>query len=138
MRQDNRLSRVLHALLHLDGMDKPATSEQIAQMLQTNAAVVRRTMSGLRDAGIVTSIKGHGGGWSLAKPLDQITLLAIYNALGPPQLFAIGNDDENPSCLLARSAYAATNEALGTARQHFEQSLERVTVAQLAEHQRSA
>lgn len=138
MRQDNRLSRVLHALLHLDGMDKPATSEQIAQMLQTNAAVVRRTMSGLRDAGIVTSIKGHGGGWSLARPLDQITLLAIYNALGPPQLFAIGNDAENPSCLLARSAYAATNEALGTARQHFEQSLERVTVAQLAEHQRSA
>lgn len=138
MRQDNRLSRVLHALLHLDGMDKPATSEQIAQMLQTNAAVVRRTMSGLRDAGIVTSIKGHGGGWSLARPLDQITLLAIYNALGPPQLFAIGNDDENPSCLLARSAYAATNEALDAARQHFEQSLERVTVAQLAEHQRSA
>ncbi|WP_299866775.1 Rrf2 family transcriptional regulator [uncultured Hoeflea sp.] len=138
MRQDNRLSRVLHALLHLDGMDKPATSEQIAQMLQTNAAVVRRTMSGLRDAGIVTSTKGHGGGWSLAKPLDEITLLAIYNALGPPQLFAIGNDDENPSCLLARSAYAATNEALDAARQHFEQSLERVTVAQLAEHQRSA
>lgn len=138
MRQDNRLSRVLHALLHLDGMDKPATSEQIAQMLQTNAAVVRRTMSGLRDAGIVTSIKGHGGGWSLARPLDQITLLAIYNALGPPQLFAIGNDDENPSCLLARSAYAATDEALDAARQHFEQSLERVTVAQLAEHQRSA
>ncbi len=133
MRQDNRLSRVLHALLHLDGMDAPATSAQIAQMLQTNAAVVRRTMSGLRDAGIVTSVKGHGGGWSLAKPLDQITLLVIYQALGSPQLFAIGNDDDDPSCLLAKSAYAATNEALAAARRQFEHSLDVITVAQLAD-----
>ena len=133
MRQDNRLSRVLHALLHLDGMDDPATSEQIAQMLRTNAAVVRRTMSGLREAGIVTSAKGHGGGWSLAKPLGEVTLLSIYKALGSPQLFAIGNDEDDPSCLLARSAYAATNDALSAARREFETSLDRITVAQLAE-----
>ncbi|WP_421596403.1 RrF2 family transcriptional regulator [Ruegeria sp. MALMAid1280] len=114
-------------------MDAPATSAQIAQMLRTNAAVVRRTMSGLREAGIVTSLKGHGGGWSLAKPLDQITLLAIYRALGSPQLFAIGNDEDNPSCLLAKSAYIATDEALAAARRQFEQSLDGVTVAQLAE-----
>lgn len=132
MRQDNRLSRVLHALLHLEGMDAPATSAQIAQMLQTNAAVVRRTMSGLREAGIVTSTKGHGGGWALARPLEQITLLEIYQALGSPQLFAIGNDEENPSCLLAKAAYLATNDALRSARKQFEQTLDGVTVAHLA------
>lgn len=133
MRQDKRLSRVLHALLHLDEMDRPATSEQIAEMLQTNSAVVRRTMSGLREAGIVTSVKGHGGGWSLAKPLKDLTLLAIYEALGSPKLFAIGNDDENPSCLLAKAAYAATDDALNAARLQFQASLKGVTVAQLAE-----
>lgn len=133
MRQDNRLSRVLHALLHLDGMEGPATSEQIAQMLQTNSAVVRRTMSGLREAGIVTSLKGHGGGWSLAKPLKDVTLLAIYKALGSPKLFAIGNDEDDPSCLLAKAAYAATDDALNAARLQFQASLNGITVAQLAE-----
>ena len=49
MRQDNRLPRVLHALLHLNEMTNPATSDQLAGMLNTNAAVVRRTMSGLRE-----------------------------------------------------------------------------------------
>ena len=132
MRQDRRLSRVLHALLHLDHMDDPATSELIAQMLQTNPAVVRRTMSGLRDAGIVTSTKGHGGGWSLTMPLDNITLLGVYEALGSPPLFAMGSDDEEPTCLLAKSANAATSDALAAARQQFEQSLRNVTVAQLA------
>lgn len=133
MRQDRRLSRVLHALLHLDKMNDPATSELIAQMLQTNPAVVRRTMSGLRDAGIVTSTKGHGGGWSLMMPLDEITLLGVYEALGSPPLFAMGSDDEETSCLLAKSANAATSDALAAAKQQFEQSLRNVTVAQLAE-----
>lgn len=132
MRQDSRLSRVLHALLHLDKMEGPATSDVIATMLQTNAAVVRRTMSGLREAGIVTSTKGHRGGWSLARPLHEITLLGIYEALGSPQLFAIGNDEDDPACLLARAANAATNEALKAARTQFELSLYGITVAQLA------
>lgn len=131
MRQDRRLSRVLHALLHLEEMDGPATSELIAEMLQTNPAVVRRTMSGLRNAGIVTSTKGHGGGWSLTMPLDKITLLSVYEALGSPPLFAMGSDDEKTSCLLAKSANAATRDALAAAREQFEHSLRNLTVAQL-------
>lgn len=132
MRTDSRLSRVLHALLHLAEMDRPATSEQIAQMLQTNSAVVRRMMSGLREAGIVTSLKGHGGGWSLERPISEITLLEIYQALGTPHLFAIGNDDDEPACLLAKASNEATKAALRAAQAEFERSLSGKTVAQLA------
>lgn len=131
MRQDNRLARVLHVLLHLDEMEKPATSELIAQMLGTNSSVVRRTMAGLRRAGYVQSIKGHGGGWNLAEPLEKITLLGIYEALGSPPLFAIGNDNEGSKCLLARAANDATAKALSEAQQLFYESLSRVTVADL-------
>lgn len=131
MRQDSRLPRVLHALLHLDRMSGPATSDLIAEMLRTNSSVVRRTMAGLREAGIVLSIKGHGGGWFLAKPLAEISLLEIYQALGAPELFAIGSDDENPSCLLARAANAATADALAAARCRFEEKLKLVSVADL-------
>lgn len=133
MRTDSRLSRVLHALLHLAEMDGPATSTQLAQMLQTNSAVVRRMMSGLREAEIVTSVKGHGGGWSLEKPLTQITLLEIYQALGTPHLFAIGNDEEEPACLLAKASNHATQQALLAAQVEFEKSLSARTVAELAD-----
>lgn len=132
MRYDTRLSRVLHALLHLDRMESPATSDLIAQMLQTNSAVVRRTMAGLREAGIVTSIKGHKGGWSLAKPLEQISLMDVYAALGTPTLFAIGSDKEPTSCLLARAANAAMVAAMESARLQFEHSLKTVMVADIA------
>src|SRR5690606_3986540 len=124
MRQDSRLSRVLHALLHLEQMQEPATSELIAGMLGTNAAVVRRTMGGLRAAGIVTSTKGHRGGWSLARSLGDISLMDIYTALGSPILFAIGNDAVEPRCLLAKAANKATTKALEAARRQFESVLE--------------
>lgn len=132
MRQDSRLPRVLHALLHLDRMQGPATSELIATMLGTNASVVRRTMGGLREAGIVGAVKGHGGGWSLAKPLTAISLLDIYRALGTPTLFAIGIDDDPTTCLLARAANDATQSALAKAQQQFEAHLGSVSVADMA------
>ncbi|KZB73295.1 MULTISPECIES: Rrf2 family transcriptional regulator [Thalassospira] len=133
MRQDNRLPRVLHALLHLDGMKDPATSDQLAEMLNTNAAVVRRTMAGLRDQGILTSIKGHGGGWQLARPLDEITLAEIYKALGAPTLFALGCGDEDSQCLMEKAANTATARALEMASQTFIQVLSSVTMADLAD-----
>jgi len=132
VRRDSRLPRVLHALLHLEQMEGPATSELIAQMLGTNPSVVRRTMGGLREAGIVVSVKGHGGGWSLAKPLTEVSLLEIYRALGAPTLFAIGIDDEQTTCLLARAANAATAQAMAHAQQQFEAHLGSVSVADLA------
>lgn len=132
MRQDSRLPRVLHALLHLERMQAPATSELIAQMLGTNSSVVRRTMGGLRQAGIVVSVKGHGGGWSLARPLTEVSLLDIYQALGAPTLFAIGVDEGKPTCLLARAANDATANALLKAQHQFEAHLKNVSVADMA------
>ena len=81
MSQDNRLSAVLHALLHMADHGGPLTSAQLAQMMSTNPVVVRRTMAGLREAGLVRSEKGHGGGWELARDLNSVTLRDIYDAL---------------------------------------------------------
>ena len=49
MKRDSRLSTVLHALLHMAEMDGPATSESLAQAMQTNPVVVRRLMAGLEE-----------------------------------------------------------------------------------------
>jgi Rrf2 family protein len=133
MRHDSRLSRVLHALLHLDRMGEPATSERIATMLDTNASVVRRTMAGLREREYVRSAKGHGGGWELARPLAEITLLDVYDALGAPELFAVGAALDAPRCPLEKAANAALARALARAGEAFRAELGRATMADLAE-----
>ncbi|KKB08353.1 Rrf2 family transcriptional regulator [Devosia chinhatensis] len=117
MPRDTRMSRMLHVLIHMDRHVERATSERIAQMLDTNPVVVRRMMAGFREAGIVTSEKGHGGGWTLARALDQISLLDVYRAIGEPALFNIGPDAEVATCLVERAVDARMGETLSEAEQ---------------------
>ncbi len=132
MRQDTRLSRVLHVLIHMEKHEKPATSDAIAAMLQTNPVVVRRTMAGLRDAGYVTSEKGHGGGWVLARPLAEITLLDIHKALGNPDMFSIGLSGDNPACVIEQSVNVALEDAMTEAQALLLSRFGKITLADLA------
>ncbi len=132
MRRDSRLSRMLHALLHMARFDGPVTSELIARMLGTNSVVVRRTMAGLRDAGLVRSEKGHGGGWSLACDLAHVSLLDVHVALGEPTIFAIGNAAESPGCLVEQAVNEALQGALRDAEALLTARLRSVTLADLA------
>ncbi len=132
MRHDTRLSRVLHILIHMEKHERPATSEAIATMLQTNPVVIRRTMAGLRDEGYVTSEKGHGGGWVLARPLAEITLLDIYRALGKPELFSIGLAGDNPNCVIEQAVNEALSDAMSEAQSILLMRFERITLAELA------
>jgi Rrf2 family protein len=123
---------MLHVLLHMGEESQPMTSERIAAMLGTNPAVVRRTMAGLRSAGHVRSVKGHGGGWTLARQLGQITLLDIHRAVGSERLFAIGFDNDNPDCLVERVVNGSMAEALERAEAILIERLDSVTLADLS------
>ncbi len=123
---------MLHVLLHMARHDAPLTSEQIAKMLDTNSVLVRRTMSGLRRAGYVRSEKGHGGGWSLARDLTEITLLDIHNAIGRPKIFAIGNMSDNPHCAVERVVNATIDDALQSAEALLLKRLGSVRLSDLA------
>jgi Rrf2 family protein len=123
---------MLHVLLHMSRNDDPMTSEQIAAMLGTNAAVVRRTMAGLRQAGFVASEKGHNGGWRLGADLRRITLLDVHLAVGGPKIFAIGNDRDNPDCAVERVVNGALADALQKAETLLIERLGAVTLHDLA------
>lgn len=131
MRLDGRLSRMLHVLLHMGRREDPLTSETIAKMLGTNPGVIRRTMAGLRDSGYVAAEKGHGGGWTLRRPLAEITLWEVYRALGAPRLFALGNPTDSGICPLERVAEAALDEGFAAASAAFGAHLKEITLAEL-------
>ena len=132
MQSDARLSRMLHLLIHMDGRDGPLTSAEAAGMLNTNAVVVRRTMAGLRDAGHVRSVKGHGGGWTLNHGLDRITMLDIYRAVGEPRIFSIGPANPAPQCLVEQAVNASMETALRDAEQLLIDRFAGVTLAEIA------
>jgi Rrf2 family protein len=111
---------------------EPMTSERLANAMHTNAVVVRRTLAGLRKAGLVSSEKGHGGGWILARPLAQVTLLDVHRALGEPDLIALGHRSENPECLIEQSVQEALDSTLQKAEAMLRARLRAITLADLA------
>ncbi|MDT7531365.1 Rrf2 family transcriptional regulator [Sphingopyxis sp. SE2] len=132
MKRDSRLSGVLHVLLHMAETGTPMTSDQLAKAMQTHAVVIRRTLGGLRDAGFVHSEKGHGGGWTIAKPLAEITMRDVYNAIGRPSLMAMGNRTEAPGCLVEQAVNAALDTSFRDAEALLLARFGEVTLAQLA------
>jgi Rrf2 family protein len=132
MKRDSRLSGVLHVLLHMAEHDGPVTSEVLARAMDTNPVVVRRVMAGLREQGYVRSGKGHGGGWTLARDLAEITLRDIYDALGRPTLLAMGNRTEAPGCLVEQAVNGALDTAFREAEALLLSRLGDVTLAALS------
>ncbi|WP_215396047.1 Rrf2 family transcriptional regulator [Rheinheimera oceanensis] len=132
MRKDSRLSRMLHVLVHLHQLQQAVTSDQLALMLHTNPVVVRRTMSLLREQGYVSAVKGHGGGWTLAKPLHEITLLDIHRSLSESSLFTIGLTDEHNNCPIEKAVNLAIDDVLQEAETLVLQRFGEVTLDKLA------
>ncbi|GAA1192030.1 RrF2 family transcriptional regulator [Prauserella alba] len=102
---DIRFSSALKALLYLaataeqDPADPPTSSSaQLAEVLATNASLVRKLLVPLVHGGLIESTKGRAGGARLAKPAEDITLAEIYRCtVGDKPLWAC-RPDSAASC----------------------------------------
>lgn len=132
MRSDGRLARMLHVLVHMALLGGKETSERIAQMLNTNPVVVRRTLGALRDYGIVESEGGRGGGWKLSKTLDDITVLDVQRALHKGAILSAGVSHDHPSCPVERASNAVLESAAAAAEAKLREIYASTTLAEIA------
>jgi DNA-binding IscR family transcriptional regulator len=133
MRKDSKLSSILHVLLHMAHSEHPLTSEELSRYLDTNPVLVRRVLAGLRERGYVGSGKGHGGGWTITCDLRQVTLRDIYEALGSPTVFAMGNRVDHPECLVEKVVNQSLASAFNEAEALLIERFKDVTLADLSE-----
>lgn len=61
----------------------PCATEAIARATRVPPAYLSKVLQGLVQAGIVRSQRGVGGGMSLAKRADELTILEVVNAVDP-------------------------------------------------------
>jgi Rrf2 family protein len=132
MKRTRRLSVALHVLVHLaERADAVRTSEDLARCVGTNPVVIRRTLAGLREAGFVGSVAGPGGGWSLARDPEAISLGEVCRALGERLLFAI--ELAAPSgCGVQAAVTEVMDDFLRDAEALLLERLDRVSLASLA------
>lgn len=130
MKPNSRLSVALHVLLHMAQRRDPMTSEEMAACAGTNPVVIRRTFAGLREAGIVASTKGHGGGWRLGRALSEVSLAQVQDALGEP-VITLEKAEDMPGCAIEKAVNAALDEAVSEARAVLARRLATISLADL-------
>ena len=90
MNTNSRFAVAIHILTLLASQpDTILTSGEIACSVTTNPVVIRRVLGRLRQAGLVRSQAGLGGGWQLERLPEQITLQDAYCAMREGNLFSV-------------------------------------------------
>jgi Rrf2 family protein len=110
--------------------DQAQTSEYIAGSVSTNPVVIRRLLGRLREAGIVESQGGHGGGWRLKRPAERITLLDVLRAVEPRgETIALHRGEPNPLCPVGRNIRAVLTGLYDEVERRMDEQLARMTIA---------
>jgi Rrf2 family protein len=109
------------------------TSEELAGSVNTNPVVIRRIVSALQHAGLVTTVKGARGGVKLAAPPDRVSLRAIYRAIEAPPTLAGHRQKPNPRCPVGGRIELVLDEVFASAQAALEDALSRRSVADVIE-----
>lgn len=108
------------------------TSDILAESVNTNPVLIRRIMSQLKKAGLITVAAGTGGA-RLARDAGDISLLDVYRAVELTRqdaLFGL-HESPNPKCPIGKRINSVLLPHLDEARNNLEQSLSGVTIQQL-------
>ena len=79
---------------------KAVSLAEIASRQEISLAYLEQLFSRLRRAGLVTSVRGPGGGYRLANPVDQIPIADIILAVDEPmRATRCGQDRQTLGCM---------------------------------------
>lgn len=128
----SRSAVAIHALTLLARWgERSQSSAEIAESLESNPVLVRRTLGNLREAGLVSSTEGRGGGWSLARDPRQITLYHVYNAVETGPVLSRLAHPPSEDCEVGRHIQALLETEFSEAEQAMEERLGRTSIAHL-------
>lgn len=131
LKRNSRLSLALHTLSHMAGIpEQMRTSADIAEHSGTNPVVVRRVLGRLREAGLLTSEKGHAGGWRLARAPQEITLADVYLALDE-RLVASNQINDAPTCSVEHALHKRVSGVLEEIEQSLVQKLGETSISEI-------
>ncbi|MGW5383208.1 Rrf2 family transcriptional regulator [Nocardia sp. NPDC003963] len=128
----SRSAVATHALTMLARWDnRTLTSAEIAESLASNPVLVRRILGSLREAGLVESTEGRGGGWILARAAHTITLCDAFAAVEPRPILSGHAHPANDACEVGRHMQALLEKEFQDAEVAMEKQLGRTTIAHL-------
>jgi len=130
MTANSRFAVSVHILAYLAYRKGAAVpSAEIAASVDTNPVVIRRLLSALMKARLVTAQKGASGGFALASAPGNISLLSIYRAVEPETNRGLSHFTPNPRCPVGARIGSILKDVFFKAQASMESELEGLTIA---------
>ena len=132
MQISSRFTIAVHVLVALETFkdEYKITSEFLASSVNVNPTVIRRLLQQLKKADIITVKRGSGGA-DIERPLEDITLLDVYNAVEPVENGELFHFHENPNelCPVGRNIHRIMDYRLEEIQKAMEDKMKSVTIA---------
>lgn len=136
MRISSRFTIAIHMLAYMALYEetKKVTSDVLAESITANPVVIRRLLSQLKKAGLITVARGSGGA-ALAKTPETISFLDVYGAVEAVSEKGLFRFHEHPNeqCPVGRTIHAALDEKLARVERAMEQEMQAITLASVIE-----
>lgn len=134
MQISSRFTIAVHILTCINTFedDYKITSDFLASSVNVNPVIIRKTLSQLKAYKLVNVQRGSGG-TSIAKSLEEISLLDIYNAVECVENGELFHFHENPNneCPVGRNIHNVLDSRLEQVQKALEKELEKITLADI-------
>jgi Rrf2 family iron-sulfur cluster assembly transcriptional regulator len=134
MRFSNRSRYALRASLALAKLGRdgsPISITYLSEQEEISSVFLEQIFFKLRKAGILSSVRGSGGGFYFSKPLEEITLKEILDATGE-ELDTIACNKQTKKC--DRLSGCISHKVLSDATDILNNFLKNITLASILEN----
>ena len=134
MQISSRFTIALHIFTCMETFkdDYKVTSDFLASSINTNPVIIRKILSQLKNAGLITVARGTGG-IAPTRPISEITFYDVYQAIEPVEngdLFHF-HEAPNPECPVGRNIHSLLDDKLKAIQDAMEAEMKKYTVADL-------
>ncbi len=136
MQISSRFTIAIHIFACIGVFEKEhkITSDFLASSVNVNPVMIRNILGQLKKAGLVKVARGSGGA-SIARPMDEITLLDVYEAVECIEEGVLFHMHENPNakCPVGRNIHQIVAPKLQQVQSAMEQELRSITLEDIKE-----
>ena len=134
MQISSRFTVALHIFTCVDtfGDKYKITSDFLAESINTNPVIIRKILTQLKNAGLITVARGTGG-ITPTRPLREITFYDVYEAIEPLENGDLFNfhASPNPNCSVGRNIHTLLDDKLKAIQLAMENEMKKYTVDDL-------
>ena len=134
MKISSRFTIALHIFTCVETFknDYKITSDFLAGSINTNPVIIRKILTQLKNAGLITVARGTGG-ISPTRPLKEISFYDVYQAIEPVENGDLFNfhSSPNPQCPVGKNIHALLDDKLKTIQLAMENEMKKYTLDDL-------